>query len=449
MKIEQFEDKGLAQFSYIVMSEAEIAVIDPARDPRPYEEYAMLHDAKIVAIIETHPHADFVSGHLELSEARQAPIYVSKRAGATYKHQPFDEGDHLKIGQVTLEALNTPGHSPDSISILLRDPSGREHAVFTGDTLFVGDVGRPDLRENVGNETAAREELARQMYHSTRQKLMQLPDHVLVYPAHGAGSLCGKSMSQAKSSTIGAEKASNPALQPMTEEEFVAFITADLPFVPKYFAYDVRLNQKGAPNFLTSIKQVPIIASDHDLDEESLIIDTRPQDQFKQGHLPGAINLQDGPKFETWLGSIVWPDETFYLIGEDEEKLRDLVCRASRIGYEPLIVGAMPVPPTGSEQLPLLDLDHFRAHPEQYTIIDVRNESEVREKPVFKGALSVPLPELRERLPEIPTEKPLVLHCAGGYRSAVAASIVAQFVTGVPVYDLGDAISEFNGSRKA
>ncbi|MFB9863126.1 MBL fold metallo-hydrolase [Rufibacter immobilis] len=444
MKIEQFEDKGLAHFSYIVMSDAEIAVIDPARDPKPYEEYAMLHDARITAVIETHPHADFVSGHLELSEARQATIYVSKRAGATYKHTPFDDGNTIRIGQVTLQAMNTPGHSPDSISILLRDEEGKEHAVFTGDTLFIGDVGRPDLREKAGKETAAREELARQMYRSTREKLMTLPNHVLVYPAHGAGSLCGKSLSDAKSSTIGAEKASNPALQPMTEDEFVAFLTADQPFMPKYFAYDVQLNLKGAPKFLPSIKQVPIIPADHPLDEDSLLIDTRPEEQFKQGHLLGAINLQDGPKFETWLGAIVGPEEPFYLIGEDEEKLRELICRTASIGYEGLISGAMPLPPAGTAQLPGLDVAAFKASPEQYTVVDVRNRNEVKEKKVFPHALEIPLPELRERVAEIPVDKPIVVHCAAGYRSAAAVSIIAPAISQVPVYDLGEAIKEFN-----
>lgn len=254
MKVAQFEDKGLAHYSYIVMSDAELAVIDPTRDPKQYEEYAMLHDAKIVAIIETHPHADFVSGHLELSEAKQAPVYVSSLVEVQYKHTPFDKGNVIKVGQVTLQAINTPGHSPDSISVLLRDEEGNEYAVFTGDTLFVGDVGRPDLREKAGSTTGTREELARQMYQSTRQKLMLLPDHVLVYPAHGAGSLCGRSLSSASSSTIGAEKASNPALQPMTEDQFVRYLTANQPFVPKYFAHAVELNRKGAPKFSSSVK---------------------------------------------------------------------------------------------------------------------------------------------------------------------------------------------------
>jgi glyoxylase-like metal-dependent hydrolase (beta-lactamase superfamily II)/rhodanese-related sulfurtransferase len=405
----------------------------------------MIHDAKITAIIETHPHADFVSGHLELSEAKQIPIYVSQRAKVKYKHTSFDEGNTLHIGKVTLEALDTPGHSPDSISILLRDETGREHAVFTGDTLFVGDVGRPDLRENEDHEAADRQELARQLYRSTRQKLMTLPDYVLVYPAHGAGSLCGKALSDAKCSTIGDEKRTNPAFQEMTEEDFVTFLTADLPFVPKYFAYDVHLNRKGAPKFQTAVKQVPFLEPSHKLDKGCLLIDTRPQDTFKQGHLPGAINLQEGPKFETWLGSIVAPQEGFYLIGEDEEKLRELICRIASIGYESFISGALPVAPEGAEQLPLLDLAHFKANPAAYTIVDVRNSSEVREQPIFTNAVAIPLPELRERVDEIPVDKPIVVHCAAGYRSAAGVSIVAGAITQVPVYDLSETIKDFTG----
>ncbi|WP_370589857.1 rhodanese-like domain-containing protein [Rufibacter sp. LB8] len=443
MKIEQFEDKNLAQFSYILMSDAEIAVIDPARDPKPYEEYAMLHDAKITAIIETHPHADFVSGHLELSEAKQTPIYVSSKLGATYKHTPFNHGDELKIGNLTLRALETPGHSPDSISVLVLDENGKEQAVFTGDALLLGDVGRPDLRETVGHETSSRDQLARQMYHTTREIFMKLPDDVLVYPAHGAGSLCGKSMSKAKSSTIGEEKATNAALQPMTQDEFVTYLTSELPFVPKYFGHAVELNRTGAPKYDSAIKKVPILGPDHKLEQEPLVIDTRPQDQFRQGHLDSSINLPDGPKFETWLGSVVWPDEPFYLIARDEDQLRELICRTASIGYEGNIRGAILTPPAAVETAPTLDLAHFKANPDHYTILDIRNTNEVKEKPIFANALAIPLPELREHLQEVPTDKPIVVHCASGYRSAVGASILTAVVEDVSVYDLGDAVTQF------
>ena len=221
MEIIQFEDKDLAHYSYSVISNGEMALIDPGRDPQPYYDLSREQQAKIIAIVETHPHADFVSSHLEIHEATSAPIYVSKLLYADYEHEAFDQGDTIAIGDITLKALNTPGHSPDSICILAIDENGKEEAVFTGDTLFIGDCGRPDLRETAGSETTARLVLARQMFHSLRDQLLILPDDVLIYPAHGAGSLCGKGLSEKNSSTIGAEKASNWCLQESTEENFV------------------------------------------------------------------------------------------------------------------------------------------------------------------------------------------------------------------------------------
>src|SRR5690606_1629869 len=230
MKIEQFEDKGLAHYAYAILSEktGEVVLVDPARDPQPYYYFAEKNNAKIVGVIETHPHADFVSSHLEIQKKTGATIYTHSLVGADYPHQAFDEGAVLELGKIKLRSLHTPGHSPDGISIVL-EHDGKDKAVFTGDTLFIGDVGRPDLRESAGNITAKREELARQLYQSTRQKLMTLADDVLVYPAHGSGSLCGKSLSDANSSTIGAEKTGNYALKEMSEDEFVKIITEDQP----------------------------------------------------------------------------------------------------------------------------------------------------------------------------------------------------------------------------
>ncbi len=443
--IEQFEEKGLAHFSYVVMSEGQIAVIDPARDPRPYYEYANLHDARIVAVLETHPHADFVSSHLEIAHTKEARIYASKLTGAAYRHQPFDDGDVLTIGEVTLHAINTPGHSPDSISILVKDENGQPTVLFSGDTLFIGDVGRPDLRENVGNITAKREELARQLYRSTREKIMTLPDEVLVYPTHGAGSLCGKSLSDAKSSSIGAEKQDNPALQPMTEADFVDYILADQPFVPKYFAYAVDVNKTGAPDFKESTRNVPHLAPDCELDKNTLIIDTRPEKQYKAGHLPGAINLQDGLKFETWLGSVIGPQERFYLVAASEKALQKVICKAAKIGYERLIKGCLINPANQTEKSTNTDIADFKSHSDQYTIIDIRNTNEVKESKLFPAALNIPLPELRERIADIPTDKPIIVHCAGGYRSAAGASIIARKIKTQPVYDLSEAVKEFAG----
>ena len=444
MKIEQFEDQGLAHFSYAILSECarEIVLIDPARNPQPYYDYAQANDAKIVAVIETHPHADFVSSHLEIARATGAVIRVSKLLGADYAHEAFDEGDAFSVGKLTFRALNTPGHSPDSISIVL-EREGKDVAVFTGDTLFIGDVGRPDLREKAGNITAKREELAKQLYHSLRQKLMPLAADVLVYPAHGAGSLCGKALSGANSSTIGAEKIGNPMLQPMSEEDFVKELLADQPFIPKYFGYDVALNKAGAPDYAPSVQQVKRLVPGAALEAGTVVVDTRPEAEFKKGHVEGAINIQQGGKFETWLGSIVGPEESFYLIAADEATREDLIQKTAKIGYEPLIKGALVGTPATEATLPVLDVNVFRQHPENYTIVDIRNPVEHRDEPIFDGSLNIPLPELRERAKEIPTDKPVVVHCAGGYRSAAGSSIVANGLPGTEVLDLSEAVKSF------
>lgn len=443
MIIQQFYDKGLAHASYAVIRIGKMIVIDPARNPQPYYDFAARNDADIVGVIETHPHADFVSSHLEIHKATNAVIYCSKLTGATYPHETFDDGDVIELNDVKLKAINTPGHSPDSICILLEDEEGREIAVFTGDTLFVGDVGRPDLRENAGNITAKKEELAKQMYHSTRNKLMNLPKGVIVYPAHGPGSLCGKNMSPDLESTIGRELLENYALQLMDELTFVKTITTEQPFVPKYFEYDVELNKNGAPDFQLSVESVARIDTDIQLQEGITIIDSRPKKAFRAGHLKGAINLQDGDKFETWLGSILRPDEKFYLVAEDEATTNMLIKKAAKIGYENNIIATLQSPKNATEKLPDLYLEDFKANPENYTNVDVRNRGEVNEGKAFKTAINIPLPELRERIGEIPTDKPIVIHCAAGYRSAAATSIVAGEINNVPVYDLGEIIADY------
>jgi glyoxylase-like metal-dependent hydrolase (beta-lactamase superfamily II) len=450
MKIEQFEDKGLAHFSYAVLSECARAVvlIDPARNPQPYYDYAAAHGASIVAIIETHPHADFVSSHRELAEATGATIRVSRLVGAEYPHEGFDEGNAFAVGKLAFRALNTPGHSPDSISIVL-SREGKDVAVFTGDTLFIGDVGRPDLRETAGRLTARREELARQLYHSLRTQLLPLADDVLVYPAHGAGSLCGKALAGAASSTIGAERIGNPMLRPLSESEFVAELLADQPFIPKYFGYDVALNKAGAPAYAASLAGVPRLAVGARPPAGALVVDARPAAEFRQGHQPGALNIQPGGKFETWLGSIVGPEERFYLLAADEATLATLLAQTAKIGYEPLVLGAGLAAPTAGVSRPALDVAAFRAQPEAYTIVDVRNASEARQAPLFAGALVVPLPELRERAGEIPAGRPVVVHCAGGYRSAAGSSVVAAARPDLEVFDLGEAVHTFSPLTQA
>jgi rhodanese-related sulfurtransferase len=317
-------------------------------------------------------------------------------------------------------------------------------AVFTGDTLFVGDVGRPDLREDAGNITAKKEELARQMYHSTREVLMHLPKHVVVYPAHGPGSLCGKNMSPDLHSTIGRELRENYALQLMDELQFVKTLTTDQPFVPKYFGWDVEMNKNGAPALHSGINTVVKPGANITLGKNTLIVDTRPKEDFRKGHIKGAINLQNGEKFETWLGSIIGPDEQFYLIAETDADLDTMIKKAAKIGYEGHIKAALLVATNAKTTSAHLDVDAFKSDPQDYTIIDVRNWGEINDGLIFPNSLTIPLPELRERVAEIPTDKPIVVHCAAGYRSAAAASIIAAKIQVVPVYDLSEEIVEFS-----
>ena len=443
MYIHQFYDKGLAHASYGIINQGVMAVIDPARDPQPVYHLAAQHGANIVAVIETHPHADFISAHLEIQQQTGAKIYVSKLVGATYPHVGFDDGDSIELGDLRLKAINTPGHSPDSICILLEDEFGIAKAIFTGDTLFVGDVGRPDLREHAGNITAQKEELAIQMYQTIRHKLVNLPPDVVVYPAHGPGSLCGKNISPELQSTIGRELRDNYAMQLMDELTFVKTITADQPLIPQYFGYDVELNKQGAPAFGQSIAAVKILGPDATIDTNLPVIDTRPDTTFKQGHLPAAINLQDGEKFETWLGTLIAPDERFYLIAESDSALKTMIAKAAKIGYESHIEAALLNPKNANKVSAAYHNAGFAKHTEAYTIVDVRNVAEIEAHPGFANAIPIPLPQLRHRVKELPTNKPIVVHCAAGYRSAAASSIIEAHITNQPVYDMSTDITNW------
>ncbi len=443
MDIHQFYDEGLAHASYAIWNKGEVVLIDPARNPQQYLDFAERLGSKITAVIETHPHADFVSSHLELHQITGATLYTSALVGAEYPHQPFDEGDRMALGNVWLEAIHTPGHSPDSICVLLSDSQNKPHAVFTGDTLFVGDVGRPDLRERVGGITEKSAALARQLYHSTREKLMRLPADVVVYPAHGPGSLCGKNMGEARHSTIGNEISTNYALQPMDEDEFVALILEQQPFTPRYFEYDVMLNKQGAPAFQASLEAIPVLPSPSVFDTGVLVVDGRPQVAFQSGHLAGAYNLPDGLRFETWLGSIVEPGETYYLVAGGNQELQVLMEKAAKIGYEQQVAGTAVVT-GGNVQMEPLDEGHFVKNQEDYTIVDIRNREEVASNPIFANAIAIPLPELRARVAELRADKPIVVHCAGGYRSAIGASVIAATLPNATVIDMGVRIHEFN-----
>ncbi|MEQ8218533.1 MAG: MBL fold metallo-hydrolase [Arenibacter sp.] len=441
MKVKQFEYKPLSHYSYALISDGEMAVIDPERNPMQYYAIARANNAKIIAVIETHPHADFVSSHLQIHNETGAIIYNSEKLGAEYPYTPFDEGHSIKIGNATLNAINTPGHSPDSITVVATQ--GDETVLFTGDTLFIGDVGRPDLREKAGNIKAKRQELAEAMYHTIQHKFTELPDSAVVYPAHGAGSLCGKSLSEANSSTLGNERIGNWAFKKQTQNQFVAKLLDSQPFIPSYFGFNVDVNKSGAANLRTAIAAVPFMMN---TSVDGLIVDVRNEIEFKKGFLKGSINIpatSEESRFETWLGAIVEPKEKFSLVIDNPEDLDHILNRVAKIGYENQLQAVVTLPEGNLIKLPQMDINDFRNNPEKYTILDVRNKSEVEEEKFFENALSHPLNELRKTANKIPTDKPIVVHCAGGYRSAVGSSILAKELKDIQVLDLGEQINEF------
>jgi len=434
--IHQFFDKHLSQYGYLIISNGEAAVIDPPRDVQPMLDVLQEQNVTLKNIIETHPHADFVSGHLELHILTGATIHVSKLLGADYEHKSFDTGDGIILGAITLESINTPGHSPDSISILLRNAEGKQEALFSGDTLFVGDVGRPDLRETAGNMQAKREELAGMMYETVHTILQKLPDDTVVYPAHGAGSLCGKALRDAPSTTIGEEKSSNPAFQEMSKEAFVSMLTEGQPFIPQYFPFEVGINKAGATGLqesLASLKQITEIPNG------VLVLDTRSSKSYNAGHIDKALHIaENGMRFETWLGTIIAPDEQFVVVIQDEESMNRVLKRIASIGYEQNILGVY-MGNVGKKQSHPLDIEALKASPKDYTIVDVRQSYEHEDNPLFAHAMNIPLNELRERVAEIPQGKPIAVHCAGGYRSAVAQSIISA-QSEMTVVDIGEHI---------
>lgn len=446
MKIIQFEDKPLAHYSYAIISGNEMAVVDPARDPKPYYQLAEKHKVQIKAVFETHPHADFVSSHLQLHQETGATIYVSKLVGANYAHQSFDDGDIVTIGEVTFSAINSPGHSPDSITVIAVD-TDNNHAMFSGDTLFIGDVGRPDLREKAGNMKAKREELAKSMYHTIQQKFNHLPDATIVYPAHGAGSLCGKNMSTDAQSTLGREREENWAFKDLTEDEFVNHILKDQPFIPSYFGFNVDINKNGAANFNSEFGRIPLqFRTATFRPDKHVIVDVRKASDFKENHLKGSINIiaeTEDDKIETWLGSIIEPKEGFHLVINSVNDLDTILSRIAKIGYEKQIQSILTLGTKNFETFKALDLQDFKNNPEKFTIIDIRNKSEVAEGEFFNNAIAIPLHELRNSKDKIPTDKPIVVHCAGGYRSAAGSSILSNVLENKTVYDLSDDVNQF------
>ena len=434
MYFEQFYLTCLSHASYMLGSEGVAAVVDPQRDVEIYLEEAAKHGFSIQYVIETHLHADFVSGHHELAARTGAKIYLGAQAGATFPHVPIRDGDQLMFGKCHLKFLETPGHTIESVSIVVTDLEnpGRPRAVLTGDTLFIGDVGRPDLS---GDMTP--QQLAGMLYDSLHRKLLQLPDDVLVYPAHGAGSLCGRQMSSERSSTIGKEKATNYALRPTNRDEFVKLLTAELPERPGYFALDVEINRSGAPA-LQELPLLPAFRPDEVIarrDAGAIILDTRPAAEFGAAHVPGSIQIGLAGQFASWAAIVLGLDKEIVLVSEDRQKADESRLRLARVGIEK-VVGYLDggiagwsragLPVEQTSQISVEQLNGLLSEdPESVQVLDVRRGSELHAGHV-KQARHKPLDHLTSLLGDLDKSRPVAVYCKGGYRSAIAASLLQR-----------------------
>lgn len=430
MYFEQFYLACLAHASYMLGSEGEAAVVDPQRDVDIYLQAAQEKGLKIRHIFETHLHADFVSGHQELAARTGATIYIGEHARAGFPHLPLRDGTEVRFGEVCITALETPGHTPEAVCLLVRDlaKSPEPALVLTGDTLFIGDVGRPDLSKQY---TA--QQLAGMLYDSLHEKLLRLPDNVLVYPAHGAGSLCGRNMRADRFSTIGAERLTNPALQVRSREDFVQQLTANLPPRPAYFAQDAELNREGAPA-LEELPPLPAIAPSRLrslISEGANALDTRSAEQFGAGHVPGSVNIPLQGQFATWAAIVLGLDGRPVLIADSAEAIAETRMRLARVGIEKCI-GRLPggVEEWRQAGMPLASLPHMTATELSgrrggLQVLDVRRENEWQAGHI-DGALWWPLDRFSSELPKLDREQPLAVHCKSGYRSAIACSLLLR-----------------------
>ncbi len=444
MKIQQYYLACLSHASYMVTDEKTktAAVIDPQRDIDQYLADAKAGGFTIKYVFLTHFHADFISGHIELRDQAGAAIHLGSRAQAEFECVQMKDGDAVVFGDTKLAVLETPGHTPEGISILAYDlaASGTEPvAVFTGDTLFIGDVGRPDLLASIG---VTADELADMLYDSITNKLVKLPDATLVYPAHGAGSLCGKALSKETVSTIGEQKKFNYALQPMSREAFKSIVTADQPEAPDYFVHDAILNRKERTalhdTLEQSLKPLPIEEVLAVVATGGQLLDVRDAIDFEGEHLRGAINIPLSGKYATWAGSMLTHSEPIIVIAEEGGE-EEAVMRLGRIGFDNVagyLAGGMralekrPELAEGTERITAPALAEWLAgdRPDagaKPTVLDVRSEAEYAAGHV-PGSINIPLPRLDERFAELPAAGPLVVHCEGGYRSAIGVSLLQK-----------------------
>ncbi len=435
MFIQQLYTPCLSEAAYYIESNGEAAIIDPLRDIEAYLELAHSRNASIKYIFETHFHADFVSGHIDLSKKTGAPIIYGPGAKTNFKVHNATDGELFTIGNISLEVLHTPGHTLESCCFLLRDEEEKEHALFTGDTLFVGDVGRPDLSSG----QMSSEELAAMLYDSIQEKIMPLSNEVLIYPAHGPGSSCGKNIGPNTSSTLADEKASNYALQPQTKEAFVAAVTKGLAAAPRYFAINAQINQRGYDSIENVMEKgmeaLALPGFKEKIKEDVILLDTRPAIEFTQGFIPGSVFIGLEGRFAEWAGSLLPFDKPIVLITPVGME-RETNTRLSRVGFDKMIGyldGGFETWQNAGEKIDLIisveadELIMDLPHDPNLTVVDVRRETEFADGHL-PDAVNLPLNDMVDiaELAQFEDNQNLYVHCAGGYRSVIASSLLKR-----------------------
>ncbi|MEV4704553.1 rhodanese-like domain-containing protein [Actinoplanes sp. NPDC049316] len=439
----------LSQASYLIADQTtgRAVLVDPRRDIGDYLADARTHGLRIEGVINTHFHADFLAGHLEVAAATGAWIGYGHRADTEYPIRGLSDGERISLGDVTLQIMETPGHTPESVSVLVYEHATDTvpYGVLTGDALFIGDVGRPDLLASAGMTA---DELGRMLHDSVQRKLMALPDEVRVFPAHGAGSACGKNLSTERQSTIGEQRRTNYACTPMPVEQFLALVTAGQPAAPGYFAFDAALNRQARDLFdhATAPRALTVDEFTEARTAGAIVIDARDPHDFAAGHLRGALNIPADGRFAETAGTVAQPGDTLLVVA-DSDRAEETVLRLARIGFDRVLgylhetetaLPQMEADLTRASRVTAADLRTTLDSPRPPVVLDVRTSGE-REQGAIEGSAHIPLAELPRRLTEIPTDRPVVVHCAGGYRSSVAASLMRA--TGHP--DVSDLLGGY------
>jgi len=433
MNIEQIYTGCLAQGAYYIECNGEVAIIDPLRETQPYINRAKLDDAKIKYIFETHFHADFVSGHVTLAKDTGAEIIFGPNASTSYKATIAEDNQEFKLGNITIKVLHTPGHTMESTTYLLIDSEGKNHAIFSGDTLFIGDVGRPDLAQKAGSIT--QDDLAGYLYDSLRNKIMPLADEVIVYPAHGAGSACGKNMSKETTGTIGDQKKTNYALRTnMTKAEFITEVTDGLLPPPAYFPQNVMMNKEGYDDLDTIIKRgtqgfTPTNFESKVNETGAIVLDVRHQNDFVLGHIPRSIFIGIDGGFAPWVGSLIGDVKQPILLITPEGREAEVITRLSRVGFDNTIgflkgsYDAWKKEGKETDNLRSITAEEFASEMGNTKVFDVRKVGEFQSTHIT-NATHTPLSKINDYLDEYKAEETSYIHCAGGYRSVIAASIL-------------------------